>query len=379
VTLVEELAAYARGLGFDLIGTTPIESPAHLGAFQDWLASGHHGEMAYMARQADLRADPAALSPGARTIISVGASYAPNGQPEEVGPSHGRFARYAWTADYHGTMKTALYRLDGFLRAHSGRTSPGKICVDSAPLIERDFAARAGLGFIGRNTCLIRPELGSWIFLGALLVPESVKNAPPAARFVSPHRVFADCGRCTRCLNACPTGAFVTSHVLDARRCISYLTIELRGPIPRELRSRMGNWVFGCDICQEACPYNRAAPPATWSALATDWSREAIPLQELLGLGEQDFRSRFRGTSVLRAKRRGLVRNACVAAGNSRDTAALPILEGLLADPEPLVRGHAAWAVGRIGGAGARRTLCHAAAVETDPWARGEISAALDD
>jgi epoxyqueuosine reductase len=385
MTLAQDVFAHACALGFDLVGVAPIESPGHFGAFEGWLAAGYHGEMAYMARQTGMRADPAQLLPAARTIIVVGANYHPGGSPAAWDHlSSGRFARYSWAVDYHQVIKIRLYELDAFIRSRSGRTALGKACVDTAPLLERDFAVQAGLGFIGRNTCLITPGLGSWTFLGALLVPEllAARAATDGLRFSSPgagRPAFAGCGRCTRCLDACPTGAFIAPHVLDARRCISYLTIELRGPIPRELRPRMGNWVFGCDVCQEVCPYNRAAPAATWPALAPDRTRGAVPLLDLLSLREEEFRVRFRGTPVLRARRRGLVRNACVGVGNSRDPSTLPLLEGLLTDPEPLVREHAAWAIGRIGGVEARRALSHAAAGEADPWVSGEIDAALAD
>ena len=259
--------------------------------------------------------------------------------------------------------------------------------MDTAPLLERDFAAQAGLGFAGRNTCLITPGLGSWTFLAALAVPERLDERPKSKEYSSiahppshiVHRTssFVGCGRCTRCLDACPTAAFVAPHVLDARRCISYLTIELRGPIPRELRPLMGNWVFGCDVCQEVCPYNRIASPAHEEVWPADPARGTLPLLELLALDEGAFRPRFRGTAILRTKRRGLVRNACVAAGNWGDPAAVPALIALLADPEPLIRGHAAWALGRIGGRAAAEALAARAAVEDDAWVRAEIAAAL--
>jgi epoxyqueuosine reductase len=373
VTLTQEILSHARLLGFDLVGIAPVGSPGHFEAFEAWLAAGRHGEMAYMANRPSLRADPDQLAAGARAIIVVGANYHAGPRPDPADPSCGHFARYAWSADYHDVFRSALHGLDAFIRARSGRNEHGKACVDTAPLLERAFAAQAGVGFVGRNTCLITPGLGSWTFLGALLVPESLDlTAAP----ITPGRVAAGCGRCSRCLNACPTGALVAPYVLDARRCISYLTIELRGSIPIDLRPRIGNWIFGCDICQQVCPYNRAAPDAGWPALAPDRTRTALPLLDLLALGEADFRVRFRGTPVLRAKRRGLVRNACVAAGNWGNPAAVPILARLLEDLEPAVRGHAAWALGRIGGAGASRALAHAIAVETDPWVSGEIAAA---
>jgi epoxyqueuosine reductase len=383
MTLSQDILARARALGFELAGIAPIASPEHFGVFETWVAAGYHGEMTYMARRMQLRADPAHLSPGARTVVIVGANYHAGEPPQGWhDPSHGRFARYAWAADYHHAIKSGLYELDAFIRQRTRRTDHAKVCVDTAPLLEREVAAQAGLGFIGRNTCLITPGLGSWTLLGALFVPESLMpgsttNGPPVRR-VRPRTTYAGCGRCTRCLDACPTRAFVAPYVLDARRCISYLTIELRAPIPIDLRSRMGNWVFGCDVCQQVCPYNRAPPASTWSALKPDRDRAALPLLDLLALGEERFRARFRGTPVVRAKHRGLLRNACVAAGNWGDPAAAPLLAKLLADPEPIVRGHAAWALGRIGGREAGDALSRAAAGETDHWVEGEITAAID-
>jgi epoxyqueuosine reductase len=383
VTLIQDALVHARGLGFDRVSIAPLGSPGHFAAFEEWLHAGYHGEMTYMVRRMGLRADPARLSPGARTIIMVDVNYHPGASPLAWGDlSHGRFARYAWAADYHSAVKAALFKLDAFIRERTGRIDLGKVCVDTAPLLEREFAMQAGLGFIGRNTCLITPGLGSWTFLGALLVPESLGlNATTddgLSRTVLPRPSAAGCGRCTRCLDACPTGALVAPFVLDARRCISYLTIELRGPIPADLRQPMGNWVFGCDVCQEVCPYNRVAPAATWPALAPDCSRAMLPLLDLLALGEEDFRARFRGTPVLRAKRRGLVRNACVAAGNSRAPSALPKLAQLLKDIEPLVRESAAWALCRIGGGEPDEALCRADAVETEPRFDGGIAATHD-
>jgi epoxyqueuosine reductase len=379
--LADDIIAFARSLGFDRAGVVPVARPEHAAAFADWLAAGYHGEMAYLAARAAERLDPAAWLGNARSLIMAAASYAPGPPPPQwCDPAHGRIARYAWFADYHDVIKARLHALDAFIRQRTGRTTLGKACVDTAPLLERDFVDRAGLGFTGRNTCLITPGLGSWTFLAALAVPETltiddrrwtietIVHRPPS---------IVGCGRCTRCLDACPTHAFVGPHVLDSRLCISYLTIELRGPIPRELRPLMGNWVFGCDVCQEACPYNRVPARSGWATLDPDVSRVTPPLLELLALDEAGFRARFRGTAVLRTKRRGLVRNACVAAGNWGDPAAVPILAHLLSDPEPLIRGHATWALGRIGGAMVRQALHERLTTETDAWVREEIEVAL--
>jgi epoxyqueuosine reductase len=441
MTLSDDILAHARTLGFDRAGIIPLGPPAHGAALADWLAAGYAGEMAYLAARAAERLDPAIWLGDAASLILLAIHYNPGPLPPTwADPAHGRFARYAWAADYHNVVKARLFALDAFIRARTGRMTLGRACVDTAPLLERDFAAQTGLGFVGRNTCLITPGLGSWTFLAALAVPEQlmVGEADLAPRPSSPYGAASDapravmlsgltrqrqsrrdpseaspfgerdaslgsrrdasraanplsvtvaatpgtggqadqCGRCTRCLDACPTRAFVAPRALDARRCISYLTIELRGAIPRELRPLMGNWVFGCDVCQEVCPYNRIATPASREVWPADPARGALPLLELLALDAGAFRARFRGTAVLRTKRRGLVRNACVAAGNWGDPAAVPALIGLLTDAEPLVRGHAAWALGRIGGRVAAESLAARAAVEDDEWVRAEIAAA---
>ncbi len=447
MSLTSAILAHAHTLGFDRAAVLPVGPPRYAAQFAAWLAAGHHGEMAYLAARAAARLDPARMMPGAASMIVVAVNYNPGSSPQpHAGPPQGRIARYARWPDYHEILKPKLFALDAFIREQTGRGTPGKAFVDSAPVLERDFAEQAGLGFIGRNTCLITPGLGSWTFLAGLLAKEDLSPDPTPARggelnspipangktLNSPFPANGEtlnspipangetlnspfprreggwgvrCGRCTRCLDTCPTRAFVAPHVLDARRCTSYLTIELRGPIPRDLRPLMGDWVFGCDVCQEVCPYNRGSRAVGIEALAglvcdvrdrlkprlrtlegssakeTDLGGAALPsvfpLTELLALDESAFRACFRGTPVLRAKRRGLVRNACVAAGNSRDPALIPALTALLADPEPLVRGHAAWALGRIGGAEAKGSLINALALEADSWVQEEIASAF--
>jgi epoxyqueuosine reductase len=382
MSLSGEVLSQALSLGFDSVGIVPVGPPRHGAAFADWLTAGHGGEMAYLAARAVERLTPAVWLPDAHSLILLAANYNPGIPPSAWhDPAHGRIARYAWATDYHDVLRPRLYALDAFIRERTGRTALGKACVDTAPLLERDFAEQAGLGFIGRNTCLITPGLGSWTFLAALAVPE--KLAMDNGRWTTstlvrrPTRAVGTCGRCTRCLDACPTNAFVGPHVLDARRCISYLTIELRGPIPRALRPLVGNRIFGCDVCQEVCPYNRAAPEATLRALIPKVGQTAPPLLELLALDEVAFRTRFSGSAVLRAKRRGLLRNICVAAGNWGDPTAIPALTDRLADYEPLVRGHAAWALGRIGGTTVVGALWKALGTEEDAWVSEEIGSAL--
>ena len=352
MTLTTDALTRALALGFDAAAAMPLTRPVTGAAFEAWLAAGRHGEMAYMLERAALRLEPRLLAPGARSIIVLLANYARPALPGHWhDPSYGRIARYAWSRDYHDVLKALLFELDASIRSRSGRETQGKACVDSVPLLERDFAEQGELGFTGRNTVLITPGLGSWTFIAALLVPEDLDAdllvARPTKHDLQP---FFGCGTCRRCLDACPTNAFPAEHVLDARRCISYLTIELRGPIPIELRPLVGNWVFGCDVCQEVCPYNRTAPASALPGLQADVENGARPLRELLALDEAAFRAQFRGTPVLRAGRRGLVRNACVAAGNSGDRSLAAPLAALLSDEEPLVRQHAAWALERLDG-----------------------------
>jgi epoxyqueuosine reductase len=423
LALAELIARTADALGFDLVGIAPAGPSPDFARFEQWLAAGYDGEMAYLARQAEARADPRALLPEARSVIVLGASYFTHELPAGLrnDPSRGLIASYAWGQDYHDVLKPRLFELDAAIRAASGRTTLGRAFVDSGPVLERSWAQEAGLGFVGKNTCLITPGLGSWTFLAVLLVPEEVSSvtfqvsgvrfqgssvmfqvsgatsqvtsdglqiAGSAPRSPLPARLSSEpasqgprsactCGACTRCLEVCPTGAFAGPHVLDARRCISYLTIELRGPIPNELRPLLGNWVFGCDLCQMICPYNRRfARPGRLAALQARPETVAPTLLDLLALDEARFRRRFHGSPVLRAKRRGLLRNVCVALGNWGAPDALPGLMEALHDEEALVRGHAAWALGQIATPEARKALQTAAEMELDGYVRDEIGRA---
>ncbi len=383
----EAIKGEARRLGFDLVGIAPADAVIeHAHAFLDWLARGYAADMAWMAREPKRRLDPRCLLPNAKSVIVVARNYyvVPPEPALLHDPSRGRIARYAWGLDYHDVLRKRLFALDAFLRELSGRTTYAKAYVDTGPVLEREWAARAGLGFFGKNTCLISPRMGSWLFLGVLIVPEALEPDPEPEPLIGlfPRLRFAGgavgtCGACTRCLSACPTGAFPTPYTLDARRCISYLTIEHRGPIPRDLRPLMGNWVFGCDVCQDVCPWNtRFARPTDEPAFQPRPNQVAPALLDLLTLDETTFRSRFRRTPVLRAKRWGLVRNACVAAGNWGDPSLVPVLRHLLLhDASPIVRGHAAWALGRIGTGDARRALSEAWNQEEDVYVRQEIEA----
>jgi epoxyqueuosine reductase len=373
-TLSAAVVGVARELGFHAVGIAPVEPARRFRAFEEWLARGMHGDMAYLADpvQKVARADVRMLLAGARSVVVVALAHEAGVVPVER--LRGQVARYARNRDYHSIIKARLRELADRLSRLVGRPVASRPCVDTAPVLERELAERAGLGFVGKNTLLIAPGLGSYLLLGEVILDVELEptaaEAPPRSR----------CGACTACLDACPTGAFVGPHVLDARRCISYLTIEHRGPIPRELRPALGTRIFGCDVCQEVCPFNAAAPartaPDPGLALVTRAAERSAPdLVRTLGLGAAQMRQLVRGTPLRRAGREGLLRNVCVALGNAGDPAAVPALaRALSADRSPLVRGHAAWALGRLG---ARALL--AAARDRDPYVAGEIAAALTE
>lgn len=323
----------AAAAGLDLVGTAPVGPAQTWAAYRAWLAQGYAGEMAYLARPDAVarRADPRTLMPTAQTVIVAAAAYTSQAAGP-LPPLHGRVARYAWGEDYHRWLLARLHALVQHLQTLVGPLE-ARCYVDTGPLLEREWAVRAGLGWHGKNTCVLHPRLGSYFFLGVVLVDRVL---PP-----TPLPEFPTCGRCTRCLEACPTGALVAPGVLDARRCLSYLTIELRGSLPEALRRLVGERVFGCDVCQEVCPWNqRLAVASAAVPQATLW------LPELLTLGVEGFRARFRHTSLWRATPEGLARNAAVVLGNVPASAATPILEqAVQAHPSALVREHAAWAL----------------------------------
>ena len=371
----EEIVAEARRLGFDLVGIARATPPATADRYRAWLERGYHGEMAYLARPDAVagREDLARIQPGVRSVVTVGTNYYTLPIPPELrdDPARGVIASYAWGEDYHDVLAPRLRQLGAFVETQMGTEVAHRAYVDTGPVLERDLAAGAGLGFVGKNTNLIHPGLGSWLFLGELLLTADLGERQPLAS-------EGTCGRCNRCLEACPTGALVAPYVLDARRCISYLTIELKGPIPRDLRPGIGNRIFGCDICQEVCPWNRRFARRTAQAAFQPQPDAIAPhLLELLALSDEGFRQRFRGSPVKRAKRRGLLRNAAVAAGNWGDPVAVPALAKALGDGEPLVRGHAAWALGRIGSDKGLRALERALAAEQDAWVREEMALSL--
>lgn len=361
------IRARAHALGFSLCGFARIETPPHADFVRRWLAAGYAGGMQYIERGMMKRLDARLVLPAVRSVITVGYRYVPPPLPpiDWASQLRGRIAAYALGSDYHVIVERKLRRLAediGALRPEAA----ARAYVDTGPVLEREWAASGGIGWFGKNTNILHTEEGSWFFLGEILTSLEIEPDP-----LQPDR----CGTCTRCLDLCPTEALKPGYVLDARLCISYLTIEHRGSIPVELRPRMGNWIFGCDVCQEVCPWN--------GRLAR---RQCVPdsdtllpyLPDLLLLGEEEFRARFRATAIWRARRAGLARNVAVALGNTRNPEAVPVLGAALrSDPVPLVRAHIAWALGRIGDTHARRALEAARAGETDAEVCREIAVAL--
>lgn len=369
----QAVKARAHELGFNLCGITAARPAPHLDAYLRWIEQGRHGSLAYMARpdRVARRRDLDHILPGARSLILVALDYQQTTVPAALlgDPARGRIAKYAWGADYHAVMLPRLEALAAWLTVDHGDLR-WRAYVDTGAVLERDHAHQAGLGFIGKNTLLIHPQRGSGFFLGEIVLDA------PFDRYDQPGPATR-CGTCTRCLNACPTEAFVEPYVLDARRCISALTIEHKGPIDRDLRPLLGNWVFGCDDCQTACPWNRFAVETLEPALKlVDLERAAPRLSDLLTLDPAGFARRFADTPLARVGRDRLVRNACVAAGNSGVPGLAPFLTGLLGDTSPLVRSHAAWALSRLT-PGATPELRAALDRERDPFARHDIEHTL--
>lgn len=353
------------------MGISPVKRPPHEESFAEWLRRGFSGELDYMKRTEALRRNPHQLVPWAVSIVSVGMNYyTPFPRSKASSQPKGWISRYAWGDDYHHLIQAKLDSLLDAIRRMAHGSIQGKAFVDSGPVLEREFAGVTGIGWIGKNTHLISPQRGSWFFLGELFLSLSLAYDRP---------IRDRCGKCDLCLKACPTGAFVGPYVLDARRCISYLTIELKGYIPRHLRPLVGNHVFGCDICQEVCPYNVKARPTTEQRYAPRAGLHTPDLIPLLRLNEDEFRRRFRGSPILRAKRKGFLRNVAVALGNTKSREAVPALVTVLHDEQALVRGHVAWALGQIGLSDGIRALEKRLAVESDPTVRMEIEEAITE
>ena len=438
-SLATSIKKEAGRLGFDFCRIVKLEEAAHGDFFARWLELGRAGEMAYLARNLEKRRNPALLAETGepyRSLIVVGVDYHRFDLAPELlaDPARGIIARYAWGDDYHEIIRPLLYELDGWLRAETGRTTLGKGLVDTGPVLERDWAQQAGVGFTGKNCCTIHPQRGSWLFLATLLVPEVLACDPPgvAVQAKAPKMEatlaglpadgdygswqlqgeeqtpemgrqratkgsnggqseiqLATCGHCTRCLDACPTGAFVGPFHLDPQRCISYWTIESRQAIPRRLRGLFGNRIFGCDICQEVCPWNQRLAERRPLLKGLEAQKDRVAPRLLEGFERQmpywlephAFSERWRRSPLKRAKRVGMLRNVCVALGNWADPTVFPGLDAAAADETALVRGHAAWALGELlrrhNDERAAARLHSLMAHETDAWVREEIGLAL--
>jgi epoxyqueuosine reductase len=338
--LKAKLVDFAREVGFDSCRIAECAPPPHADEFGNWLNAGEAGEMHYMKRGEEKRLDPAKVLPGARSIVVLALNYF---QGEQMRRSQtaateaaGRIARYAWGDDYHDVIAAKLDKIDNFLREFGGTQ---KCYVDTGPILERDHAAAAGIGWHGKSTMLIDPKLGTWFFLAEILTTlELPSDAPQQDR----------CGTCERCITACPTGAITGPHRLDARRCISYLTIELKDSIPLEFRPSIGDRIFGCDDCLDACPWNRFAQVSRGSAFVGRRSTTGMALRDYLNLSDEEFRALFHNSPIKRIKRRGFLRNVCVALGNVGDSSDLPALQRAATDTEPLISEHARWAIAQI-------------------------------
>lgn len=367
--LTQSLKSAAFESGFAFAGVCRAVEATGFPALSQWLDQGYAGEMGYLAGRREAYRHPSSVLPGAKSLLMVGMNYCTSLPAANCRGGHGRISRYAWgDVDYHDLVRDRLQRLGE--RAGQLMSGAGwRAVVDTAPLLEREFAALAGIGWQGKNTMLIHPRAGSWFYLGALLLDIELDYDQPLA---TDH-----CGTCTACLDACPTQAFVAPRQLDATRCISYLTIELRGAVPDELRGGLGDWLYGCDVCQEVCPWNRFAEPSREPGLGPVEPQGQIELGALFSWTEGMFRDRFRKTALWRARRRGLLRNAAIVLGNQRCEDAVPALAIGIADPDAIVRGAAAWALGQIRTGPCRELLARAMEKELDPQVGHELRHAL--
>jgi epoxyqueuosine reductase len=372
--LTTRIKAEAQRLGFDLIGITEPLPPPHFDVYQRWLEAGLHSTMAYLASERALqgREDPRSLLPECQSIIVVATNYLPRRSQTEEGQINANIAAYALGDDYHDILVSRLKQLISFIKPLVGQDVPNRIYTDTGHLLERELAQRAGLGWIGKNTCLINPRHGSYFVLAELMLGIPLEVDQPF--------LCDRCGSCTRCVDSCPTGCILPDRTLDTRLCISFLTIEEKGLIPENLRSAIGGWIFGCDICQQVCPWNlRFAVPTTDSAFQSRPFLDQPDPRKFLALTPDTWRNPLRNSPLLRSKRRGLVRNAAIVTGNTRDAAAVPYLNTLLNDdPELLVRAHAAWALGRIGGEQVLNILKQTKRTEVEEVVLTEIERALN-
>lgn len=366
--LTAELKQEAVRQGFDLAGVCRADDAPGFDRFRTWLSSGYAGEMQYLTDRSEAYQNPSSVLEGVRSLLMLGINYR-TCEPNDVAPGHGQVSRYAWgDVDYHDLIHERLKQLKAFLLERQP-TARVRGVVDTAPLLEREFAQLAGLGWIGKNTLLLNKQIGSWFFLAALLTDVELEAD-------APHETD-HCGTCRACLEICPTDAFPEPYVLDATKCVSYLTIELREHIPSQLREGMGNWLFGCDDCQTVCPWNRHAPISEELGFGARPEQNPIDLIKLFDLDDEQFRAQFRHTPLWRSKRRGILRNAAIVLGNQRADQAVDALIKGLNDDEPLIRAASAWALGQLGDSRAAAVLEERLQVESEESVKLEVIGGL--
>jgi len=371
-TLTRLLREKALALGFDLFGVVPVSRSETIEIYRAWLNKGYAGTMEYLERHSKLKEDPRNLLPETLSLVALGCNYnTGNPSPVTHDPSKARISRYAWGDDYHEIIHTKLKALEYYLCNELNTANHTRSFVDSGPVLEREVAQRAGLGWFGKHSNLINVEKGSWLFLAEMLIDVELKANEPFTR--------VDCGTCTSCIDACPTEAIIADRTVDARLCISYLTIENKGAIPADLRPKMDNHIFGCDICQDVCPWNKDAPGSSEQGFKPRTQNYAADLTELMMLDQAAFSKRFQKSPVKRTKLRGLLRNVAVSLGNWAHADAIPALSIGLRDIEPVVRSHSAWALGRIDNEKARIELKNAKIIEENPQVLREIETALGE
>ncbi len=367
--LTSNIKTCAFEAGFDLVGIAPAIPAPNASAYEEWVKNGFEGEMAYMARNVEKRRHPGHVLSGAKSLVVVALNYKqPNGDSPGNDPLRGEVAQYARGLDYHDLMSEKLRAVLQYIEQTVDEPVNGKVYVDTGPVLERDFAVLAGIGWYGKHSNLINKNIGSWFLIGEILIDMELAYDAP----VSDH-----CGTCTRCIDVCPTQAITEPYQVDSRRCISYLTIEQKGTIADELRPLIGNHIFGCDDCQNVCPWNRKAPDTREPAFASRPVTRSPRLVDLLAMSAEDFRGDFKGSPVKRSKRRGFLRNVSVALGNTRSPQAYSALASALSDEEPLIRQHAAWAVGQLGEKQAVRLLKDALFGEKDDDVRAELETSI--
>ena len=370
-TLTQKIHTRSKELGFDLVGISPAKDSETIDLYRKWLDNGYAGKMEYLKRHLPLKEDPRTLLKETKSVISLAMNYYTIDPPTDLSedPSRGQISRYAWGDDYHDVIRDKLQQLVEYIKTTTESELHSRVFVDSGPILEREYAQKSGLGWIGKNTNLINWQTGSWYFLAEILISLELEyNTEP---------VRGSCGTCTKCIDECPTDAILEPNVLDSRLCISYLTIELKDSIPKELRPQIGNLIFGCDICQEVCPWNSKAVPTSEPAFQPRKNNLTPKLLPLLEITQSDFSKKYKGSPIKRTKWKGFLRNVIVAVGNWGSPTAVPALKKALISDEPMIRGHAAWALGKIGGENATIALENQLIYENHPDVITEINDAL--